>query len=125
MGAAGGIQAVYGPLEGVISAFGGKALGSSFLQDFDALDFTGKGRTQCGGLVQAMYGFGKIKLGVNYGINYSDRTDAETARQGVDVIAGDPFGPGVAVLKSQQALVGGVYYSVSKYLQLVGELPGH
>lgn len=29
--------------------------------------------------------------------------------------------PGVAVHKSQQAVVGGVYYSVNKYLQLVGE----
>lgn len=121
IGGAGGVQAVYGPFEGVISGYGGKALGSSFLQDFDALDFTGKERTQYGGLAQAMYSLGKVKFGVNYGINYSDRTDAESARQAGAVIAGDPFYPGVAVLKSQQALVGGVYYSVNKYLQVVGE----
>lgn len=121
IGGAGGVQASYGPVEAVLSAYGGKALGSSFLQDFDALDFTGKERTQYGGLVQLMYSLGKVKLGVNYGLNYSSRTDAETARQQGAVISGDPYYPGVAVLKSQQALVGGVYYSVNKYLQLVGE----
>ncbi|MRR07259.1 MAG: hypothetical protein EG828_10010 [Deltaproteobacteria bacterium] len=121
IGGAGGIQAGFGPVEAVLSAYGGKALGSCFLQDFDALDFTGKERTQYGGLVQLLYNLGKVRLGVNYGMNFSDRTDAETARQGGAVIAGDPYYPGVAVLKSQQAVVGGVYYSVNKYLQLVGE----
>lgn len=121
IGGAGGVQASYGPVEAVVSLYGGKGLGSTFIQDFDALDFNGKERTQYGGLIQCLYSIGKAKLGVNYGINYSDRTDAEIARQQGAVIPGDIYGSGIAVLKSQQALVGGLYYSVNKYLQLVGE----
>jgi len=121
IGGAGGVQVAYGPFEVVVSAYGGQALGSSFIQDFDALDYIGKERTQYGGLGQVVYTIGKVKLGANYGLNYSDRTDAEKSRQKGVVIPGDNLGPGTAVLKSQQAAVAGVYYSVNKYLQLVGE----
>ena len=121
IGGAGGVQVAYGPFEVVVSAYGGQALGSTFIQDFDALDYTGKERTQYGGLGQVVYTVGKVKLGANYGLNYSGRTDAEKSRQEGVVAPGDNFGPGTAVLKSQQAAVAGVYYSVNNYLQLVGE----
>ncbi len=112
IGGAGGITMGIGPVGLMVSGYGGQALGSTFLQDADALDFLGQERTQYGGLVQATYKIGSVKLGANYGQNYSGRTDNESVRQ----LAG-----GVAVLKSQQAATGGVYYSLNKYLTLVGE----
>ena len=112
IGGAGGVQLAIGHLGLMASGYGGQALGSTFLQDVDALDFTGQERTQYGGLLQATYQLGAAKLGVNYGQNYSDRTDAEQSSQN---------GGGVAVLKSQQAATAGVYYSVNKYMSLVGE----
>ena len=113
IGGAGGIQLGLGPVGLMVSGYGGKALGSTFLQDVDALDIFGKERTQYGGLAQVTYQVGPAKLGVNYGQNYSDRTDNEIA---------DQLGGGDAVLKSQQAVTGGVYYSVNKYMTLVGEI---
>jgi hypothetical protein len=107
IGGAGGVQLGIGPVGLMVSGYGGKALGSTFLQDVDALDAVGKERTQYGGLAQATYTIGPVKIGANYGINYSDRTDFEMATPGV--------------LKSQQAATGGVYYSLNKYLTLVGE----
>lgn len=109
IGGAGGIQLGMGPVGFLVSGYGGKALGSTFLQDVDALDAIGDERTQYGGLAQVTYTIGKAKLGVNYGINYSEKTDYEEG-----AISYVP-------LKSQQAATGGVYYSVNKYLTLVGE----
>jgi len=36
-------------------------------------------------------------------------------------VTGEAASTDVAVLKSQQALVGGAYYSINYYLQLIGE----
>jgi hypothetical protein len=107
IGGAGGVQMGIGPVGLMVSGYGGKALGSTFLQDVDALDYLGKERTQYGGLAQVTYQVGPAKLGVNYGQNYSDRTDNEAGASGT--------------LKSQQAMTGGVYYSLNKYMTLVGE----
>jgi hypothetical protein len=107
IGGAGGVQLGMGPVGLMVSGYGGQALGSTFLQDVDALDATGEERTQYGGLGQVTYTLGKAKLGVNYGMNYAARTDAETTDG--------------TVLKSQQAATAGVYYSVNKYMTLVGE----
>jgi hypothetical protein len=112
IGGAGGVQVGFGPATLMVSGYGGQALGSTFLQDADALDFTGQERTQYGGLAQVTYQVGPAKLGVNYGQNYSAKTDAEQTRQNAG---------GVAPLKSQQAATGGVYYSVNKYMMVVGE----
>ena len=107
IGGAGGAQLGIGPVGLMVSGYGGQALGSTFLQDIDALDSTGEERTQYGGLAQVTYTLGKAKLGVNYGINYSAQTDAEEGNG--------------TILKSQQAATGGVYYGVNKYLTVVGE----
>jgi hypothetical protein len=112
IGGAGGVQLGFGPVGLMVSGYGGKALGTTFLQDADALDANGKERIQYGGLAQVTYQLGPAKIGANYGLNYADRTDFEK----IDQFAGNG-----AVLKSQQAATGGVYYSVNKYLTLVGE----
>jgi hypothetical protein len=110
IGGAGGVQAWMGPVEMLISGFGGQAIGMGLTQDDpSALDGVGKERVSYGGLVHATYTIGKAKLGAQYGINYADRTDADKATVGFDGV------------KSKQAVTGGCYYSVNKYLTLVGE----
>jgi len=110
IGGAGGVQLGMGPVGLMLSGYGGQALGSTFLQDFDALDADNEERVQYGGLAQVTYQLGPAKLGVNYGMNYSARTDYEA----------DVEAP-ASILKSQQAATGGVYYSINKYMTVVGE----
>lgn len=110
IGGAGGVQAWMGPVEMLLSGFGGKGLGMTLIQDDgNALDDNLKERTTFGGLVHASYTIGAAKLGVQYGLNYADKTSADKA---------DPAFDGI---KSKQAVTGGCYYSVNKYLTLVGE----
>jgi len=77
--------------------------------DPNALDGAGKERLSFGGLLHATYTIGKAKLGAQYGINYADKTDDDKATVGFSGI------------KSKQAVTGGCYYSVNKFLTLVGE----
>lgn len=110
IGGAGGVQAWMGPVELLLSGFGGKGLGMTLIQDDgNALDADLKERTSYGGLVHASYTIGAAKLGAQYGINYADKTDRDAATVGFSGI------------KSKQAVTGGCYYSVNKYLTLVGE----
>lgn len=110
LGGAGGVQAWFGPVEFLLSGFGGQAIGMTLTQDDGAaLDGVGKERVSFGGLTHLTYTIGKAKIGAQYGINYADRTDADKAAVGFDGI------------KSKQAVTGGVYYNLNKYLLLVGE----
>jgi hypothetical protein len=109
IGGAGGAGVTFGPVDVLVSGFGGKGIGLTIMQDGgDSLDFFGKERVTYGGLAQTLFTLGKVKFGVQYGINYADRTDGEKLT-------------GLTPTKSQQAVTGGVYYSVNKYLQLIGE----
>ncbi len=113
IGGAGGIEASYGPVDGLISGYGGQALGLTFTQDdflTGSLDNAGKERTTYGGLGQLTYTIGKAKLGANYGINYANKTTNDQLPTQKSL-----------VIKSQQAATGGIYYSLNKYLTLVGE----
>jgi len=104
---AAGMQLNYGSFETVLSGFGGQGIGAFLTQDGgDALGANGQPRITYGGLFHATYAFGPLKIGAQYGMNYSERTDNE----------GDDL-----VQKSNQAITGGVYYSVNKYFTLVGE----
>ncbi|MDD2318444.1 MAG: hypothetical protein PHO83_00160 [Geobacteraceae bacterium] len=110
IGGAGGVQAWVGPVEMLVSGFGGKGVGIQLTQvDAAVLDAAGKERVTYGGLVHATYTIGAAKLGVQYGINYADKTDVDSLTTGFDGI------------KSKQAVTGGCYYSINKYLTLVGE----
>ncbi len=117
IGGAGGVDASFGPVGVMVSGFGGKALGLTLTQDdlenitgAAPLDAVGKERVSYGGLLQLTYTIGKVKVGANYGINYMDRTDNDLAVTNTSIIK-----------KSQQAATGAVFYSVNKYLQVVGE----
>ncbi|NMC74851.1 MAG: porin [Geobacteraceae bacterium] len=106
---AGGMQAWFGPVEFLISGFGGKGIGIQLTQvDGAVLDDANKERVSYGGLTHLTYTIGKAKIGAQYGINYVDRTDADNV-------------PGFAGIKSKQAVTGGVYYNITKSLLLVGE----
>ncbi|MDD2335187.1 MAG: porin [Geobacteraceae bacterium] len=106
---AGGVQAWVGPVELLLSGFGGQAVGVQLTQvDSAVLDIAGKERISYGGLAHATYTIGKAKLGVQYGINYVDRTEVDKDLNS-------------DVIKSKQAVTGGCYYSVNKFLTLVGE----
>lgn len=110
IGGAGGVQAWFGPVEFLISGFGGQAIGMALTQDDGAaLDGANKERLSYGGLTHLTYTIGKAKIGAQYGINYCDRTDFDHA-------SGYDLG-----IKSKQAVTGGVYYNINKYLLLVGE----
>jgi hypothetical protein len=119
IGGAGGVDANFGPVGVMVSGFGGKALGLTLTQDdiefvtgAAPLDAVQKERVSYGGLAQVTYTIGKVKLGANYGINYMDRTDHDIAVTNTSAIP---------IKKSQQAATGAVFYSVNKYLQVVGE----
>jgi hypothetical protein len=91
IGAAGGAQVFFGPVEALISGLGGQALGLTLLQDGgDALDFANEERTHYGGLAHVTYTLGKAKLGLQYGINYADRTDNDQTVINVIEIAALP-----------------------------------
>ena len=108
LGGAMGIQATMGPFEALLSGWGGEGIGMGLTQDdADALGANDEEHVAFGGLAHATYQLGKAKLGLQYGINYQYRNEYEA--------------PGSHVTKSKQALTAGVYYSVNKYLTLVGE----
>ncbi len=109
IGGAMGIQATMGPFEALLSGWGGEGIGMGLTQDDgEALDAFGEERVAFGGLAHATYQLGKAKIGLQYGINYQYETENDDRL--VD-----------QVTKSKQALTAGVYYSLNKYLTLVGE----
>jgi hypothetical protein len=110
LGGAGGFQAWFGPVEFLLSGFGGQGIGMGLTQDdAAALDDVNKERVSYGGLTHVTYTIGKAKIGAQYGINYADRTSHDSATFDFDGI------------KSKQAVTGGVYYNITKSLLLVGE----
>lgn len=105
LGGAGGAQMWFGPVEFLVSGFGGQGLGMTLTQDDgNAIDAHGKEILSYGGLTHLTYTIGKAKIGAQYGINYADRS-----------------ANGNTQIKSKQAVTGGVYYNLNKYLLLVGE----
>lgn len=86
-------------------------LGSTAL--FDGGDFgLGQTRTSDGFLAQATYKFGPVKVGVNYGRSTLDYANAADQLANPDL------------LDYNQKITGGVYYSLTKNLMLLGEISG-
>ncbi|MFZ1906245.1 MAG: hypothetical protein WAU56_12750 [Steroidobacteraceae bacterium] len=89
----------------------GEGLGSTAL--FDGGDFGfGQTRTSDGFFAQATYKFGPVKLGVNYGRSNLDYANAADQLANPDM------------LDYNQKVTGGVYYSLTKNLMLLGEVSG-
>ena len=78
-------------------------------------DGSGNTRTSYGYLVQATYKFGKAKVGVNYGVSQLDYANAAD-RTTVEAVAGR------SLLSKNRKVTGGVYYSLTKNLTILGEV---
>jgi predicted porin len=90
------------------SYYYGKGMGTTGLFIL-ASDGLGNARKSDGYLIQGTYTFGAVKFGVNYGVS---KLDLATG-------ADDPF-----LLKENSKVTGGVYYSLTKNLTLLGEVSG-
>jgi predicted porin len=90
------------------SYYYGKGMGTTGLFIL-ASDGAGNARKSDGYLIQGTYTIGAVKFGVNYGVS---KLDLATG-------ADDPF-----LLKENSKVTGGVYYSLTKNLTLLGEVSG-
>ncbi len=90
------------------SYYYGKGMGTTGLFIL-ASDGAGNARKSDGYLIQGTYTVGAVKFGVNYGVS---KLDLATGGD-------DPF-----LLKENSKLTGGVYYSLTKNLTLLGEVSG-
>src|SRR6202790_3892973 len=90
------------------SYYYGKGMGTTGLFIL-ASDGAGNARKSDGYLIQGTYTVGAVKFGVNYGVSKLDLANG----------ADDPF-----LLKENSKVTGGVYYSLTKNLTLLGEISG-
>jgi len=90
------------------SYYYGKGMGTTGLFIL-ASDGAGNARKSDGYLIQGTYAFGAVKVGVNYGVSKLDLANA----------GDDPL-----LLKENSKVTGGVYYSLTKNLTLLGEISG-
>jgi hypothetical protein len=91
------------------SYYHGKGMGTTGLF-FLADDGFGNARTSSGYLVQATYKVGDVKVGINYGVSKLQYANAADS-------AAEP-----TLLDSNNKVTGGVYYSLTKNLTLLGEV---
>jgi hypothetical protein len=111
-GGAAGAGATVAGLDLLASGFYGRALGTVFMLEVDALDSAGHPRNSAGFLVQGAYTVaGKTKLGVSYGQTRKNETAADaTARE-----------TGTAEIDTRRSVTFGAYHDVNRWLKVVGE----
>jgi predicted porin len=90
------------------SYYHGKGMGTTGLFIL-ASDGLGNARKSDGYLIQGTYAIGAVKFGVNYGVS---KLDLATGGD-------DPF-----LLKENSKVTGGIYYSLTKNLTILGEVSG-
>jgi predicted porin len=105
----GGVKLDVAGFEGVLYGYTGKGVGTTGLYILST-SASGDKRKSDGGYLQATYKFDKLKVGVSYGI--SDLKLADDER---------PFENTTTLLKRNKSVVGGLYYSLTKSVTLVGE----
>ena len=100
-----GVKISVAGVEGVLYGYSGDGVGSTalFVLSNDAL---GNKRKSSGGYAQGTYKFGDVKLGLSYG---------ESKLK----LANNEVNP--ALVKTNKSFVGGIYYSLTKSVTLVGE----
>ena len=91
------------------SYYYGKGMGTTGLFILSS-DGAGNARKSDGYLIQGTYTIGAVKMGVNYGVSKLDFANSADA-------SGVPN-----LLKENSKVTGGVYYSLTKNLTLVGEI---
>ncbi|HUX74711.1 MAG TPA: porin [Steroidobacteraceae bacterium] len=107
-GVDGGVKIGIAGFEGVVYGYSGTGLGTTglFILATSAL---GNTRDSDGGYVQASYKFDRLKVGLSYGMSELKQASDERALPATDL------------LKRNSSVVGGLYYSLTKSLTLVGE----
>ena len=108
-GVDGGVKLDAGGFEAVLYGYYGKGLGTTGFFILATTD-TGQTRKSDGGYLQATYKLDKWKFGLSYGLS--------------ELKLGDGDGPaaGSLLVKRNGSAVGGVYYSLTKSITLVGEI---
>jgi predicted porin len=104
-----GVKINYGGFEGVLYGYSGKGIGTTGLYILPT-SASGDKRKSDGGYAQATYKFGKLKAGVSYGLSNLKLADDESANPGGNIL-----------LRRNSSVVGGLYYSLTKSVTLVGE----
>ncbi len=121
----GGVKFDFAGFEGVLYGYTGHGVGTTGLYLY-ATSAAGNTRDSGGGYVQASYKINKLKIGVSYGISKLDlASDEEGYNNTTDPCAIPTGGASNAnpacLLKSNSSVVGGLYYSLTKNVTLVGE----
>jgi hypothetical protein len=106
-----GVKVDVAAFEGVLYGYTGKGVGTTGLYILPT-SASGQKRKSDGGYVQATYKFGKLKVGLSYGISDLKLADDENPGQ----VNANPL-----LLKSNSSGVLGFYYSLTKSVTLVGE----
>jgi hypothetical protein len=102
-----GVKIDVSAFEAVLYGYYGSGVGTTGLY-LDAISAEGNTRDSDGGYLQATYKFQKLKLGVSYGISELKLATGEVEA-------------GSTLVKSNTSVVGGLYYSLTKHVTLVGE----
>jgi predicted porin len=107
-GVDGGVKIDVAGFEGVLYGYSGKGIGTTgfFILATDAFGDT---RKSSGGYAQATYKLDKLKIGLSYGISKLEQSNEEEALPASDL------------LKSNASGVFGLYYALTKSVNLVGE----
>jgi predicted porin len=107
-GVDGGVKIDVAGFEGVLYGYSGKGIGTTgfFILATDAFGDT---RKSSGGYAQATYKLDKLKIGLSYGISKLEQSNQEEAL------------PASNLLKSNASGVFGLYYALTKSVNLVGE----
>jgi predicted porin len=103
----GGVKVDVADFEAVIYGYSGHGVGTTGLY-LDAVSAGGNTRDSDGGYVQATYKFQKLKFGVSYGLSELKLASGEVALDDT-------------LLRRNSSVVGGLYYSLTKSVTLVGE----
>jgi predicted porin len=105
-----GIKLGIGGFEGVLYGYSGKGLGTTGLYILP-VSAGGDKRDSDGGYIQGSYKFDRLKLGVSYGESRLKlASDEDSGRISSDL------------LKRNSSAVGGLYFSLTKSITLVGEV---
>jgi predicted porin len=105
----GGVKIDVMGFEGVLYGYTGKGVGTTGLYILPT-SAAGDKRKSDGGYIQATYKINKLKLGASYGLSELKLANDER-----------PFQASSDLLKRNSSVVGGVYYSLTKSVTLVGE----
>lgn len=106
----GGVKLDFGGFEGVLYGYSGTGLGTTGLYILGASDL-GKKRDSDGGYAQLSYKWDRIKLGLSYGESNLKLAADEKALGSINS----------DLLKRNDSGVGGIYFSLTKNVTLVGE----